>query len=76
MRQPICEVVNRFFYNDHPLRTDPSTVQETSAFSFASAPLLYIDTAPYHPWTALRVGTCSRYNLFHALLLATLFYTL
>jgi hypothetical protein len=69
MRQLICEMVNRFFYNDHPLRTDPSTAHESSALPFASVPLLYVDTAPYHPWTALRVGTYSRYNLFHALLL-------
>lgn len=69
MREPICEVVNRFFYNDQPLHTDPSTAREPSAFPLASTPLLYVDTAPYHPWTALRVGTYSRYNLFHALLL-------
>ena len=37
-------------------------------FPFGPSPLLYVDTSPFHPWTALRVGTYSRYNLFHALL--------
>jgi ssDNA-binding Zn-finger/Zn-ribbon topoisomerase 1 len=72
MHEPICEVINRFFYNDHPLHTAPSVARETSAFPLTAAPLLYVDTSPYNPWTALRVGTYSRYNLFHALLLRNL----
>jgi ssDNA-binding Zn-finger/Zn-ribbon topoisomerase 1 len=68
MREPICAVVNRLFYSDHPLRTDPSIGQESSHFPLGEAPLLYVDTSPFHPWTALRLGTHSRYNLFHALL--------
>jgi hypothetical protein len=68
MREPICAVVNELFYADHPLRSDPSVNSGSHRFPFSTAPLLYVDTAPFHPWTALRVGTFSRYNLFHALL--------
>ncbi len=68
MREPICAVVNKLFYADHPLRSDPSVNRGNGRFPLSEAPLLYVDTAPFHPWTALRVGTYSRYNLFHALL--------
>jgi ssDNA-binding Zn-finger/Zn-ribbon topoisomerase 1/KaiC/GvpD/RAD55 family RecA-like ATPase len=67
MREPICGVVNRFFYSDHPLRTDASVGRVSSRFPLGDAPLLYVDTSPFHPWAALRLGTYSRYNLFHAL---------
>ncbi len=68
MREPICAVVNKLFYADHPLRSDPSVNHASGQFPFASAPLLYVDTSPFHPWVALRIGTYSRYNVFHALL--------
>lgn len=68
MREPICAVINDLFYADHPLRTDPAAGRGGSDFPLGTAPLLRVDTAPFHPWTALRVGTYSRYNLFHALL--------
>ena len=68
MREPICDVVNRFFYPDHLLRTDPSTDYVSPPFPLGDASLLYVDTSPFHPWTALRLGTYSRYNVFHALL--------
>jgi ssDNA-binding Zn-finger/Zn-ribbon topoisomerase 1 len=68
MREPICAVVNKLFYTDHPLRSDPSVNRGGGPFPLSEAPLLYVDTAPFRPWTALRVGTYSRYNLFHALL--------
>lgn len=68
MREPICAVVNRLFYADRPLRSDPSVHSGNDRFPLSEAPLLYVDTAPFHPWTALRAGTYSRYNLFHALL--------
>ena len=68
MREPICEVINRLFYADHPLRSDPSVSRGGGGFPLGASPLLYVDTSPFHPWTALRVGTYSRYNLFHALL--------
>lgn len=68
MREPICAVVNKLFYPDHPLRSDPSVNRWNGRFPLSEAPLLYVNTAPFHPWTALRVGTYSRYNLFHALL--------
>jgi ssDNA-binding Zn-finger/Zn-ribbon topoisomerase 1 len=68
MREPICAVINELFYPDHPLRSDPSVNRAGGRFPFASAPLLYVDTTPFHPWVALRVGTYSRYNVFHALL--------
>lgn len=68
MREPICAVINRLFYKDHPLRSDPSVARGGDGFPLGASPLLYVDTSPFHPWTALRVGTYSRYNLFHALL--------
>lgn len=68
MREPICAVINQLFYTDHPLRSDPSVRLGGEGFPFPAAPLLYVNTAPFHPWTALRLGTFSRYNLFHALL--------
>ncbi len=68
MREPICEVINRLFYADHPLRSDVSVSLGGSGFPLGTSPLLYVDTSSFHPWTALRVGTYSRYNLFHALL--------
>lgn len=68
MREPICAVINDLFYPDHPLRTDPGVNRDAGGFPLGAAPLLYVDTAPFHPWTALRAGTYSRYNLFHALL--------
>jgi ssDNA-binding Zn-finger/Zn-ribbon topoisomerase 1 len=68
MREPICAVINDLFYADHPLRSHPSVNQPCPGFPFSQAPLLYVDTAPFHPWVAVKVGTWSRYNLFHALL--------
>jgi hypothetical protein len=68
MREPICEVINGLFYADHPLRSDPSVSRGGGGFPLGESPLLYVDTAPFHPWTGLRVGTYSRYNLLHALL--------
>ncbi len=67
MREPICEIINSLFY-DGKLRSDPSVSCGGGAFPLGTSPLLYVDTSPFHPWTALRVGTYSRYNLFHALL--------
>jgi ssDNA-binding Zn-finger/Zn-ribbon topoisomerase 1 len=68
MREPICEIINSLFYTDRPLRSDPCVSCGGGAFPFGTSPLLYVDTSLFHPWTALRVGTYSRYNLFHALL--------
>ena len=73
MREPICALINELFYTDHPLRTERSSVNRgDGGFPLGTAPLLYVDTAPFHPWTALRVGTYSRYNFFHALLVRNL----
>ena len=68
MREPICAVINELFYADRPLRSDACVSRGVEGFPLSTAPLLFVDTAPFHPWTALRVGTFSRYNLFHALL--------
>ncbi|GAB4222352.1 MAG: AAA domain-containing protein [Acidobacteriota bacterium] len=69
MREPICAVINDLFYADRPLRTDPAAGRGSGNFPFSTVPLLYVDTAPFHPWTARRAGTWSRYNLLHALLI-------
>jgi ssDNA-binding Zn-finger/Zn-ribbon topoisomerase 1 len=68
MREPICAVINELFYSDRPLRSDACVSRGVEGFPLSTAPLLFVDTAPFHPWTAMRVGTYSRYNLFHALL--------
>ena len=68
MREEICAVVNKLFYADHPLRSDSSVIGRNDSFPLSQTPLLFVNTAPFHPWTALRVGSYSRYNLFHALL--------
>jgi ssDNA-binding Zn-finger/Zn-ribbon topoisomerase 1 len=69
MREPICGLVNELFYPDRPLTSDASVRRQGDDFPLSEAPLLYIDTEPFHPWAALRAGSYSRYNLFHALLL-------
>ncbi len=69
MREPICKVVNELFYGDNPLITDESANLYAPSGRLPNNPLLYLDTQSYHPWAALRVGTYSRYNLFHALLI-------
>ena len=68
MREPICEVINRLFYADYPLRSDPSVSRGGGVFPLGTSPLLYVDTSLFHPWTARQVGRNTRYNLFHALL--------
>jgi ssDNA-binding Zn-finger/Zn-ribbon topoisomerase 1 len=68
MREAICAVTNELFYADHPLRSDVCVSRGMDDFPLSKAPLLYVDTTTFHPWAALRVGTYSRYNLFHALL--------
>ena len=69
MREPICSVINELFYRDRPLITHPCVDNgQDPRFPFGEAPLLYVDTSEFHPWTAVRAGTYSRYNLFHALL--------
>ena len=75
MRRPICKAVNRHFYADRPLRSDPicsgpGVRSEVEKFPFSSSrALLWIDTGPYRPWAsrpASKKG--SHYNPFHALL--------
>lgn len=72
MRKRICAVINKLFYPDHPLLSDKCVSRNVVGFPLSSAPLLYVDTARFHPWTSLRVGTYSRYNLLHALLVRNL----
>ena len=70
MCEEICSVINRLFYKDNPLETvPPASAPSEQSFPLGSSKLLYINTAPYHPWSSLKVGTYSRYNMFHALLL-------
>jgi len=70
MCEEICSVINKLFYEDNPLETvPPASGPSEQSFPLGSSKLLYINTAPYHPWTSLKVGTYSRYNTFHALLL-------
>ena len=74
MRRPICKAVNRHFYADRPLRSDPicsgpSVRSKVEKFPFSSRALLWMDTAPYRPWASWSAPTDrSHYNPFHALL--------
>jgi len=67
MREPICSVVNDLFY-DNQLKTHPSANEVDESFPLPDKSLLYINTESFNPWAAFRVGTYSRYNLLHALL--------
>ncbi len=70
MRCDICEVTNRLFYDDHPLVTDSIVDKpESRQMPIGHGQLLYVDTASLHPWAATKMGTYSRYNLLHALLI-------
>ena len=73
MRRPICKAVNRHFYADRPLRSDPmcsgpGVRSEVEKFPFSSRALLRMDTAPYLPWASRWAPKGSHYNPFHALL--------
>lgn len=75
MPKQICELINTIFYNDFPLET--CTVNDNSlAFPFGDSAFFYIDTSQYHPWTSMKRGTYSRYNLLHAVILRNLSYHL
>ena len=70
MCEEICSVVNKLFYDDHQLETALSYSSPIEqSFPLGTAKLLYINTASYHPWASLKIGTYSRYNIFHALLI-------
>jgi len=69
MHESICSLINDFFYHDNPLRTHESVKQRHLAPNpLVTEPLAYLDTSSLNPWASLRLGTWSRYNLLHALL--------
>lgn len=72
MRVPICECINRLFYSDSPLRSHPSVESDRIAFALGESPLLFVDTSRFHPWTALKAGSFSRYNLLQAIIVRNL----
>jgi len=69
MHEDICSVINDIFYCDHRLETPAGIINQLGdRLPLGDSALLYIDTGPHHPWTALWLGTRSRYNVLHALL--------
>ncbi|MFH1748526.1 MAG: AAA domain-containing protein [Planctomycetota bacterium] len=72
MHEDICSVVNDLFYDDHRLITERPPGSSGPQFPLARKPLTYIDTASLCPWASMRMGTFSRYNLLHALLIKKL----
>lgn len=72
MHENICACVNELFYKDQPLKTNWRAGADPQPFPFGSRELLYIDTSPWRPWASVRLGTWSRYNLLHALLISNL----
>lgn len=65
MAPAICGLVNHFFYSDHPLETVTS---RPPMDPFGSARLVFVDTSNLQPWSSMRLGTFSRYNLLHAMI--------
>jgi ssDNA-binding Zn-finger/Zn-ribbon topoisomerase 1 len=71
MQEDICGVVNCLFYDNHlktaaMVRTQKPTLRP---FPETDKGLLYVDTSEWEPWAAFRLGTYSRYNVLHALLI-------
>jgi len=69
MPEPICEMINSVFYDDFPLETCVEVDVDGPMFPFGDSVLFYIDTSQYHPWSSIKRGTYSRYNLLHAVIL-------
>lgn len=71
MAPEICAMVSDFFYYDNELLTGAEiwTRKAPPTSLLGTSPVSYVNTGAYNPWSALKLGTYSRYNLFHALLL-------
>ena len=71
MQEDVCGVVNHFFYDNHLRTAAIVRTQKPKVRSFPETPkgLLYVDTSKWEPWAAFRLGTYSRYNVLHALLI-------
>lgn len=80
MHPDICALVNELFYGGRLLSDDSvknrSSKNGSSSFPFGGAPIILVDTAALEPWAAYRVGTFSRYNILHAVLVRNLVHTL
>ena len=74
MQGDICDLVNSFFYDGHLKSSDAVRTQTAKERPFGTSlnGLLYVDTSTWNPWTAYRLGTWSRYNVLHALLIRNL----
>jgi KaiC/GvpD/RAD55 family RecA-like ATPase len=72
MHENICACVNELFYADRRLKTNWRAGTDPQPFPFGHRELLYIDTSLLNPWASCRLGTYSRYNLLHALLISNL----
>jgi superfamily I DNA and/or RNA helicase len=68
MRRQICEVVRELSYD----RLDTVREKRPDSMPLGVSPLLYLDTGSLQPWAAMRLGSYSRYNLTHALLIRKL----
>ena len=69
MQSDICGLVNGLFYNQQ-LTTAPAIASRRRSSPFPNEQgLLFVDTSAWNPWAAFRLGTFSRYNVFHALLI-------
>jgi len=71
MEQGICDCINQFFYSDHQLET-VKRPRELANNPLTASALSFIDTSAFNPWTSVKLGSYSRYNLFHALLIRNL----
>lgn len=70
MVEPICNVINDIFYTAYGnrLTTSPSCTPGKDLKLGEGGPLRFVDTGPLRPWTGVRLGSYSRYNLLHAIL--------
>jgi ssDNA-binding Zn-finger/Zn-ribbon topoisomerase 1 len=71
MQEDVCGVVNSFFYENRLKTAAIVQMQKPKVRPFPETAkgLLYVDTSAWQPWAALRLGTYSRYNVLHALLI-------
>ena len=72
MHENICACINELFYANQPLKTNWRAGADPQPFPFGNRELLYIDTSLLKPWASFRLGTYSRYNLLHALLITNM----
>jgi ssDNA-binding Zn-finger/Zn-ribbon topoisomerase 1 len=76
MQEAICGLVNDRFYGGQLITDDDAKRPSGRRNPLGFEQLIYVDSAGLHPWSALRSGGYSRYNLTHAVLVRNLVHLL